>query len=721
MTRVLAVSLLACALASAPPAQAPGAQGPAPARAAGFQRIVWVPGASSGDADLMARMRAFGFTAVNMPRGSAPDAARAAGLGHYLDQPVGKVLELRDEEFGPLRDGYERTRDAGMLVRPRCWSEPGWTSRQLEALAAALDTDTARRALANGFADEASTTRNSNPLDLCRCEHCLSRFRSFLQERHGSVERLDVAWGTSFGAWDRVVPLTTDQVRRRELGDVSLPANLRPWREALEFEDVNFARAVEQLANESRARLPGVPTGLTGMPLPSAFGGHDPQRLLPLLTLHEAYDTAGNRDLHACLAPASALQLGTLAPGPEGSPARLPAAWLAGAAADGMWAAVVWNAPLLVSADGTDTAYGRSVREAFGALGPALDACAGAVVQRDPVWVVESHESVAAWWMLDSARDGATWIRRLTSHEERNSTAVASRHAWLRLLQDLGFQPRFVGTDGFATRLLRERPKCLVLAATVALSDRDCQAVDAYVRTGGTVVADHSVALYDENLVRRDAGGLDALFGIVSRSLRWEHRFVREGRGNQRVRGASVAEGKLVVSTGRDVVAEVLGADPRRYERTAEYADHHPVQVERRHGSGRACYLNLAVCDYVQWRLDPAAVGTAMDLRARMRHLLRVGGLVPRHEVRGAGLPTCIETTELLRPDGRRVLAVRVNALERVQLLADLEQRGVPKVELELPVARRLRTVGGVDLGLATRFEFALDPWNGAFFWLEDQ
>lgn len=717
--RGLAAAVLACGLGAAAPAQAQPAAAAAPT---GFQRIVWVPGASSSDADLLARMRAFGFTAVNLPRGSSPDVARRLGLGWYLDQPIGKVLELRDEEFAPLRDGYERTRDPALLVRPRCWSEAGWAARQREALAAALGTEAARQAIANGLADEASATRNSNPLDLCRCAGCLARFRSFLQERYGSIERLDGAWGTQFAAWDKVVPLTTDQVRRRELGDVSIPTNLRPWRDALAFEDANFAAAVELLANEARARLPGVPTGITGMPLPSAYGGHDPQRLLPLVTLHEAYDTAGNRDLAACLAPAGALQLGTLAPAAEGAPSRLPTAWLAAAAADGLWAAVVWNAPLLVTADGTDTAHGRAVRDALAELGPALDACAGAVVQRDPVWIVESQESVAAWWMLDSARDGATWIRRLTSHEERNSTAVASRHAWLRLLQDIGFQPRFVGASDLAVRLLRERPKALVLAATLALSERNCQAILAYVRSGGTVIADHSTALYDENLVRRDAGGLDTMFGIASRSMRWEHRLVREGKGALRIRNsASIAEARLVVPTDRDVVAEIVGTDARRYERKAEFAEHHPIHVERRNGSGRACYLNLAVCDYAEWRLDPAMVEPAVELRARLRHSLRIAGLVPRNEVRGQGLPTCVERTELVRADGRRVLAIRVNALERPQLCVDLQQRGAVKLEVTLPAERRLRTMTGVDLGLATRFEVQLDPWAGAFFWVEDR
>lgn len=719
MTRCLAAAVLGCGLAAAAPAQAPPA---AAAPSSGFQRIVWVPGESTADADLLARMRAFGFTAVNLPRGSSPEVAQRLGLGWYLDQPIGKVLELRDEEFAPLRDGYERTRDPALLVRPRCWSESGWAARQREALAAALGTDAARAAIANGLADEASATRNSSPLDLCRCEACLTRFRGFLQERHGSIDRLDSAWGTQFGSWDKVVPLTTDQVRRRELGDVAIPASLRPWREALEFESANFAAAVELLVNEARARLPGIPTGITGMPLPAAFGGHDPQRLLPLLTLHEAYDTAGNRDLAACLAPAAALQLGTLAPTPEGAPRLLPAAWLAAAAADGLQAAVVWNAPLLVSAGGAETPYGKAVREAFSALGPALDACAGAVVQRDPLWIVESQESVAGWWMLDSARDGATWIRRLTSHEERNSTAVASRHAWLRLLQDIGFQPRFVGTADLAVRLLRERPKALVLAATLALSDRNCQAIQAYVRSGGTVIADHSTALYDENLVRREGGGLDAMFGIASRSMRWEHRLVREGRGTLRLRnGASIAEARLVVPTDRDVVAEIVGSDARRYERKAEFAEHHPIHVERRVGTGRACYLNLAVCDYASWRLDPTSVEAALDLRARLRYSLRIAGVVPRCEVRGQGLPTCLERTELLRPDGRRLLAVRVNALERPQLYVDLQQRGPVKLEVTLPAERRLRTVAGVDLGLATRFEVQLDPWAGAFFWVEDR
>ena len=48
------------------------------------------------------------------------------------------------------------------------------------------------------------------------------------------------------------------------------------------------------------------------------------------------------------------------------------------------------------------------------------------------------------------------------------------------------------------------------------------------------------------------------------------------------------------------------------------------MQIETRYGSGRAVYMNLAVCEYASVRLDPKRVMVARELRGdRARHLPR--------------------------------------------------------------------------------------------------
>jgi hypothetical protein len=243
---------------------------------------------------------------------------------------------------------------------------------------------------------------------------------------------------------------------------------------------------------------------------------------------------------------------------------------------------------------------------------------------------------------------------------------------------------------------LQERPRCLVLPASIALADRTCQSIGAYLRAGGTVLADHSTALYDEQLVLRSRGGLDAEFGIRARSLRLDDLQVREGRLRAGPAGQPVAELGL-----RGEVAEPAGDEQ--------------VFVENRPGRGRAVYLNLAVCEYAQSRLDAQRTAVAQDLRRRVRQVLQSAGVVPTFDVRGQGLPTCLWRSRLVRAGRPAVLAVRVAALERPELLQQLAAEGPRKVQLSFPREVRLRTLAGEDLGRGTAFELLLDVYAGLF------
>jgi hypothetical protein len=668
----------------------------APAAPARFERVLWCSDAAG--AALAARS---GYTAVQLGRGADPAPVRELGLGYYLDQPIGKgQLELRDDDWRPVAESYARTRDPAGLLRPGCLAGPG----ALAAAAAAAAAE-ATRVRGTGLrfialADEASATRHDAPLDTCRCEHCLAAFRSFVTARCGDLGSVNQVLGTQFARLEDVVPPTTDQIRRRELGERLLPADLRAFALLREFTDQQFAAAVHAIAAAVRAAVPGVPVGLTGTSAPGAFGGGDAPRLLPQLTLVEPYDIGGAVDLARSFAARGAHRYATLLPPEPSALAGLPLAdWVraqtAAMACRGLAGVVVWNDGT-VAAAGAATPFGIAVQQAFTRLGPALDACAGATVEADGVWLVESQASVRAWWMLDSAQDGMTWIRRLASYEAANSSSQAARSSWIALLRDLGLQPHFVGTADLPERLLRERPRCLVLPATLALGDRQAQAILAYVQNGGTVLADHGTGLYDDDLLRRERGALDGLFGIRARSLAWDDQLVRNGASTSRGRGLPLAELGL-----RGELAE-----PR---------DGGDAHVEATVGRGRAVYLNAPVLAYHRQRLDEQLVDPARELRRAVRAVLQRAGVEPPCEVRGEALPTCLERVRLRLRDGRTVLAIRLNALAAPGLLQRLGADGPRSIVVELPAARTLGHLGGERLGTGTRFELKLDPSAALF------
>ncbi len=664
-----------------------------------FECVLWSEDTARGIG--LAQM--LGCTAVQLPRGGDPAPIRSAGLRFYLDQPIGKgLLELRDAEWRPLQQDYEAHRDVQRLVRPTCFEAPSVLDRAAAAAAAE-----AQRVAGDGLAfvalaDEASATRHDAPLDTCACQHCRAAFAAFVRRRCGTIDAANAVLGTQYTSFDDLRPLSTDQVRRRELGEVDLPADLRPfvWRQ--QFVDEQFAAAVARIAGAVAAAV-DVPVGLTGLQPPGAFGGHDYARLLPRLSLLEPYDIGGAAVLAASLGARDAHRYVTLFPVAEDAPAPRPTQLqhvrqaLTAAAARGLAGLVVWNDRTVADAAGAPTPFGAALQAELTRLRPVLDATAGAHVEPGPVWVLESQAAVQVWWMIDSAQDGMTWVRRLSSYERDHSTSQAARRSWIRLLQDLGHQPYFVAESDLPERLLQRRPRCLVLPAAIALDDRTIQAITAYVNTGGTVLADHSCALYDGSGRRRSAGGLDELFEITARSMRWDDLLVREGRSTAR-RSARLA-------------AAERGLAARMGERREDTM----VFVEHRAGRGRAVYLNAPVVEYDAARLDEAGVGLAFELRRRVRNVLQDAGIAAPCDVRGEGLPTCVERVPLRLRDGRLVLVVRLEASRSPGLLVRLAEAGTRRVLVEFANERRLRLLGGVDLGTSARFDLPLDPFGALF------
>ena len=235
----------------------------------------------------------------------------------------------------------------------------------------------------------------------------------------------------------------------------------------------------------------------------------------------------------------------------------------------------------------------------------------------------------------------------------------------------------------------------------IALSDRAVESIAGYVRGGGLLVADHGPAFYDEQLVRRPQPALDELFALSGRSYALRDRLVHEGRPAAAARlrsGAAAAE----VGIAGGVAEPVAGFR---------------VHIENVHGRGKAIYLNLAVCEYAAVRLDPERHRTARDLRVRLRRILFEASIAPPLTVRGAGLPTCIERLVLRARDGRRLLAVRLNALDDPGRMQEIGERGPRPVELRFPEPVGLVDLTtGRDLGVAAKFETVLDPWRALLF-----
>ena len=134
----------------------------------------------------------------------------------------------------------------------------------------------------------------------------------------------------------------------------------------------------------------------TGIQPPSAYGGHDYRRLLPVQSFYEAYDIGGARDLAMSLAHPSARQVMTLFPPGEDQPAEMTRARIADALAHGLWGVVVWSAGEVFRRALEPSAWGAELARGFAEFKTVGEAFAGAELSRSDVWLVESQASVRA-------------------------------------------------------------------------------------------------------------------------------------------------------------------------------------------------------------------------------------------------------------------------------------------------------------------------------------
>ncbi len=95
-------------------------------------------------------------------------------------------------------------------------------------------------------------------------------------------------------------------------------------------------------------------------------------------------------------------------------------------------------------------------------------------------------------------------------------------------LTDLGLSFDFVASPQIEDGALDPRRfRVFVMPFSLALSPREAQAIEAFARAGGIVIADGAPGLLDEHCAWQRAGLLDGLFGVDAAPHRRSGRFRR--------------------------------------------------------------------------------------------------------------------------------------------------------------------------------------------------
>ncbi|MFI6318834.1 beta-galactosidase [Nonomuraea sp. NPDC050556] len=424
---------------------------------------------------------------------------------------------------------------------------------------------------------------------LCWCDHTAEAFREWLQERHGSLEVLNEAWGTAFwsqryGRWEQVLPpRATNWHRnpgqhldfRRFWSDLVLTA-FREQRDAIRahsdrpvttnmmlpgYQNLDLwalGREVDVVAIDHYPDAPGLDaaadTAFAADRARSFAGGR------PWLLMEQGASTVYDGDRILGKEPGEILRhtIGHIARGSEGA---LFFQWRQSRAGS-----ETWHSAMLPHA-GADSRIFREVR-AVGEAVERLGEVAGSTVTAQ---VAVLHDS-DAWWALE--------VDGLPSKELDYLGSLRRTH---RALWDAGI------TADFAHPSHDLSPYRLVVApALFLLSDAGAENLRGYVAGGGTLLVQHFTGVVDDRLHAR-LGGYPALPLREALGIRVEEpRPLRYGE-------------RIVLSDGVQATVWSESLQLRGAEAVATYTHGmlagKPALTRHRFGAGEGWYLSTRLDD----------------------------------------------------------------------------------------------------------------------------
>ncbi len=589
----------------------------------------------------------------------------------YVENLTQGLFIKGDRGWDQAWQGYSDTRDPKFFARDPCLNDPAYRQQQRQRVQGLVNQYKGFAPFAYCIRDEPSVTTSANPFDFDLGPVCMAQFREWLRGQYGTLEALNAEWETRFAAWDEVKPLTSDEMKAREKQGSE---NYAPWCDHRTFMDMTFAETVDEFRRYVHEFDPEGLAGLEGLQMPHAFGGYDLWRLSQVQDWLEPYDIGNSREIFGAFCPDVPIVSTTFR-----ADARKLERKLWHLLLEGDRGTIVWHGEDCIDATKPDlplTQYAldlsKPFKEVTGEVGRLI---VNARRQHDPVAIHYSQPSIQVDWMLETRVDGATWIRRFSSYEASHNEMAMARNAVVKVIEDCGLQPTFLSSQQIeAGELQKQGIKVLFLVRSLALSQREADAIRTFAESGGLVVADGWCGLFDEHGKRLGEGRLDGMFGVT--------------------------QGKLVL--GSAAQAGPLGVPELRSEVTGPFGVEWPYS--RQAGRGRAAFLNLNLAPYEKLRLHTPG-GDAS--RTFFGGIFRAAGLHAESGVLDAqtgATAQCVEVQRFVAGDTTYVALMRnPQTYKRDDLDPD-----VGNAELERPL--RVRFDVPAEMGA---IEFVRQPGDG--------
>jgi hypothetical protein len=627
----------------------------------------------------------------------------------YVDHTAGKgYLHL-----GKFMDQLKKTQD--IAVRPNSLMDP----KTIEAMKA-LISENVRSAkgstvVAYALDDEVSLGRFCSPNEVDGHPNSVAAYRKFLAGLYKTVEDLNAEYGTSYKSFEEISPKSYAAFRGQLKPDAIGKLNFSQWCDWRAYMDTQFADCIAEMVKFANGIDPDRPAGFVGGQAPAAFGGYDYRKLCKAAQWMEAYDIGATNEILRSFWTSKRPHVQTFFPSKD---AKKDSWFLWYYLSHGNRGLIGWPEGWFVNGQVAD--FIKALAGTFKEVqGPVSKLVIDADFVHDPVAIYYSHPSIQMTWALDSACHGGTWPNRSSSMDNNCSTSSNTRIGWLKTLEDLGIQAKFVHQDHLLGGELEKGGfKVLLLNRVLCLSDAEAEAIKAFAAKGGTVIADHLCGLFDEHGKARAAGALDELFGVKHDLAKG----ILTGKTLTEVNGEMSY--KALSTANWDVNGAALYKDVAVFERGLQAngkgkadADLQGAAVAVRNGN--AIYLNLSPIGYLIKR--PA--NESKEWLPFVAGLLKGAGVEPRLTLQLNGQPAQ-QTESVFWKNGAKMTLCVLRNISRAATISTFGESkdglGDAKAKLKLSFAIPVKALKnertGKELGDGKEFEDEFTPWEANIY-----
>lgn len=467
------------------------------------------------------------------------------------------IYWYRRDNYLKRKKLYAETRDKKYLTREVTLQSPEFEASVRKQFGGRTREMAALKPFAYYLADESSLTCYTDPFDVDWAPEALGGFRAWLQKEYGTVERLNASWGTAFANWDAVLPMTGEEAQKH--------GNFAPWADHRVYMEREFVRAFARARDWLKEMDPEARPSISGTQVPTAHNGCDWYAIDQELEYIQPYSGGSQDAMHHLFNPKLRITgfTGYGAAGDEARYQQWQRLFYGHSGASIFWHYTMLNPDLTLSEQGE--ALAETFRQLQSGIGRVF---MNAPVVEDGVAIHFSMASIRGAWITDGTISGE--MGNVNRSSKNYAELARRRDAWVKELERQGVQFRFLATQQIEGGEL-DRYKVLILPYSIALSDREIQAIERFLARGGKVFADEQAGRMDErcrwrkselwpNLERKGPGdvGVKPALAVEGGYLRTVRRF-----GESRLYGLLPREGGTVmVPTLKGVTYDLLRGGP---------------------------------------------------------------------------------------------------------------------------------------------------------------